>query len=50
MTYSKLMKSMLLTVAVLGLMSVASACEISGYKYERISINPPSLGLHSTKI
>jgi hypothetical protein len=30
------MKSMLLTVAVLGLMSVASACEISGYKYEKV--------------
>lgn len=36
MTYSKLMKAMLLTVAVLGLISVASACEISGYKYEKV--------------
>jgi cbb3-type cytochrome oxidase cytochrome c subunit len=36
MTYSKLMKAMLLTVAVLGLISVANACEISGYKYEKV--------------
>lgn len=36
MTYSKLMRVMLLTVAVLGLMSVATACEICGYKYEQV--------------
>ena len=36
MTYSKLMRVMLLTVAVLGLMSVATACEISGYKYQEL--------------
>jgi len=36
MTYSKLMRVMLLTVAVLGLVSVATACEICGYKYEQV--------------
>lgn len=36
MTYSKLMRVMLLAVAVLGLMSVATACEISGYKYHEL--------------
>lgn len=37
MTYSNLPRIMLLTVAVLGLVSVASACEISGYKYQELS-------------
>lgn len=36
MTYSNLPRIMLLTVAILGLMSVASACEISGYKYQEL--------------
>lgn len=36
MTYSKIPRVMLLTIAVLGLMSVASACEICGHKYEQV--------------
>ena len=36
MTYSNLPRILLLTVAVLGLASVASACEISGYKYQEL--------------
>lgn len=41
MTYSKLMPVMLLTVAVLGLVSVATACEISGYKYQELGDGTP---------
>ncbi|WP_367343494.1 hypothetical protein [Methanomethylovorans sp.] len=36
MKYSKLPRIMLLTIAVIGLMSVASACEICGSKYEQV--------------
>jgi len=34
MTYSNLPRMLLLTVALVGLVSVASACEISGYKFQ----------------
>ncbi len=41
MTYSNLPRILLLTVAVLGLTSVASACEISGYKYQELGDGTP---------
>lgn len=41
MNYSKIPRVMLLTIAVLGLMSAANACEISGYKYQELSDGTP---------